>query len=317
MHISNTPKRDGYMFAAILNSTLAACCALAATFVAVPSLAQKGGSRGGTGGGTSHGSSSPGIVRSAPGYPDVYSNSSPVPTSQPLPTTEPLPKPVVYEDEKCLPWDISGGHDTAVSVKRLKVPSGARSEYEKACSANNKQKFGEAEQHARKAIDKFQEYPAAWVMLGVVLEEEHKSQDARDSCSHAMSVDSKYVPAYLCNAEFLTREQQWEQVLNVANQAVGLNSAGDSYANYYRATAFYYMNNLDDAKKSALQAAENDVSRNRLPLYFLLAHIYEAQGDRAEAVARLRQILKQHNDRQDEDAVKQYLTKLEVQEESK
>jgi len=162
-----------------------------------------------------------------------------------------------------------------------------------------------------RAFEKFQSYPAAWVMLGMILEEQHKRQEARDACDHAMTIDSKYLPAYLCQAEFSARNREWERVLNVANLTLGLNSAGDGYANYYRATSFFHMKNLVEAKKSALQASEIDVNHNNGPLYFLLAQIYEAEGDKTEAEAQIRLFLKYHTDPQQEVAAKQFLAKLE------
>jgi hypothetical protein len=77
------------------------------------------------------------------------------------------------------------------------------------------------------------------------------------------------------------------------------------------------MKNLVDAKKSALQAAEIDVDHTNVLLYFLTAQIYEAQGDKAEAAAQGRQILKHHVDREQEDAAKEYLANLESEEETK
>ena len=281
--------------------------------LAMPCLAQKGGAGGG--GGARGGGG--GGVTNVPAYPTIYNPSVQPGIVQPMPDNQPLPKPTIFEDEKCLPWDVSEGKDTAVSVTRLKIPSNARSEYQKACDANNKQKFDEAEQHARKAIEKFKDYSAAWVMLGVILEEQHKAPEARDACSQALTSDSKYVPAYLCRAEFSTRDKQWDAVLNVAELAVGLNTAGDAYANYYRAMAYFNMNNLTEAKKAALQSAQTDVSRNETPLHFLLAHIYAAEGDRTDAAAELRQILKHRNDKQQESAVKDYLAQLESQPEAK
>ena len=246
-------------------------------------------------------------------YPTIYENPTAPPIAQPLPNIPPPLKPVVLQDENCLPWNLSEGKDTAVSVTRLEVPSKARSEYAKACDANTKNKFDDAERHVRGAIEKFQNYPAAWVMLGMVLEEQHKDKDARDACDRATTIDSKYLPAYLCQAEFSIRDREWEQALNLANLAVGLNSDGDGYAYYYEAAAYFHTNNLVDAKKSALHAAEIDVNHNNVSLYFLLAQIYEAEGNNAEAASQLRQILKRHNGKEQEDAAKKDLAKLESQ----
>jgi Flp pilus assembly protein TadD len=285
-------------------------CALAAILFASTALAQKGGAGGvHGGGGGSHGAI--GSVAPAPSRPPIFANPVPPPVAQPMPDVPPLPKPVIFEDERCLPWNVSKARDTSVSVTSLQVPGKAKGEYQKACQANNKNKFEDAERHAHNAIDKFQNYAAAWVLLGVLLEEQHKRPEAHDACVRAASIDSKYMPAYLCQAELSTRSQEWEQVMNLASLSLGLNSAGDGYAYYYRATALFHTNNLADAKKSALQAAEIDVDHSEIPLYFLLAQIYEAEGDKANAATQLRQILKHHTDRQQEDAAKQYLAQLE------
>lgn len=246
-------------------------------------------------------------------YPTVYENPTVPAIGQPLPNIPEAPKPVVLQDENCLPWNLSEAKDTAVSVTRLQVPSKARSEYAKACDANNKNKFDEAERHARGAIEKFQNYPAGWVMLGMTLEEQHKDKDARDACDRASAIDPRYLPAYLCQAEFSIRDREWDQVLNLANLALGLNSQGDSYAYYYQAAAYFHSNDLVEAKKSAQHAVEIDVNHSNGSLFFLLAQIYEAEGNKTEAASQLHQILKYHTGKEQEDAAKQELAKLDSQ----
>jgi tetratricopeptide (TPR) repeat protein len=221
------------------------------------------------------------------------------------------------DENRCFPWNLTAVRSTTVSVTRLRVPSNARIEYEKACDASNKNKFEEAEQHARSAINKFQDYSAAWVMLGVILEEQHKEQEARDACSHAAAIDATYLPANLCAAEVSARNREWEQVLNAADLALGLKSEGDPYAYYYRAMACLHLNNPVEAKKSALQAVEIDVNHNEPSFYLLLAQIYEREGDSANAIAQLQQFLKHPTDRQQEDAAKRFLANLESQQSTK
>lgn len=224
----------------------------------------------------------------------------------------PLVKPEVINDEKCLPWNLAAMQVTGSTVKALKVPSKARDEYAKACLASQKKKLDEAEQHLRRAIDRFKDYPAAWVMLGVVLDEQNKVQEARDACSQVTTIDAKYFPAYLCLAEFSARNQEWQRLLELANAALDINPENDGYAHYYRAMAYFYLNNLVDAQKNALQAAEVDLNHNYLPLYFLLAQIYAAQGDKGAAAAELRMALKNQNDPAQEVVAKRYLAKLEA-----
>ena len=312
-HSGSTLEPAPLKLAAILSWKQVFFCAVAVALSAVPFHAQKGAPAGG--GGTSRGTSgrAPGGTVTTNRYPTVYSNPTVEPEWQPFPDIQMPPRHLIIEDEKCLPWNVSEMRAAAVSVSRLKIPSKASHEYDKACDANNKKKFDEAAQHLHAAIDKFQDYAAAWVLLGVVQEEQGKGKEATDACAHAIAIDSTYLPGYLCGAEFSTRKQEWENVLNLSNLALGLNPAGDGYAYYYRAIAYFHMKNLVDAKKSALQAAEIDVKRNEVPLDFLLAQIYDADGDKANAADKLRQILKNHNGGQQADAVKQYLAKLEAE----
>jgi hypothetical protein len=229
-----------------------------------------------------------------------------------MPDAQPFMAPVIVNDEKCLPWNLSATQNSILSVTALKVPSKARGEYEKACNASRKKKFEESEQHLRRAIDKFKDYSAAWVMLGVVLDEQHKEQEARDACSRVTTFDAKYFPAYLCLAEFSARNQDWPRLLELSNLALAVSPENDGYAHYYRAMAFFYLKNLVDAQTNALQAAQVDLNHNYLPLYFLLAQIHAAQGDKVAAAAELRAALKNHNDPVQEDVARRYLARLEA-----
>ena len=197
---SHTPEADFCRLALILSRKQIALCVLVMALSVAPSHAQL--------------KNRPEIGPGPMSGPSSNINSEIVCGGPMIGDLPPLRKPVVADDEKCLPWNLSGARDKTSSVATLKVPSKARSEYESACNAAQKKKFQDAEQHARGAIEKFQNYPAAWVMLGVVLDEQDKVQDARDACSHAAKIDEKYLPAYLCAAAFSARTQEWEQLLN-------------------------------------------------------------------------------------------------------
>jgi len=215
------------------------------------------------------------------------------------------------DDERCFPWKLSEMKAAGTSVAQLKVPPQARREYEKACDASGQNHFDEAEQHMRKVLEKFPAYPAAWVMLGTSLENQNKPAEARDACSHATTVDAKYLPAYLCVAEISARNQDWKEVLHAADAALALHPERDPYPDYYRARACLHLNDLAEAKKSALRAVEIDSSHYEPSLYFLLAQIYEREGDRPNAIAQLQLLLKLHPDATQEDMAKQLLARLE------
>lgn len=297
--------------------------ALAIVLCAAPAMAQKGtpsggGSRGSGGSGGSNGTGPPpGSGGTSRG---TYFPQPSVDTSQPgvfIPTMDPIPKPVVIEDEMCLPWDLPDMRGATVSAIRLGVPSKARSEYDKACSAFKRKKMTEAEQHVRGAIEKYPNYLAAWVMLGQVLQDEQKMTEAHDACTKALSVDPTYLPPYLCLAGLLDRENDWGDLLTLSGRFIGMNPVGDRYAHYFSGIAHFHLYNLPEAQKNVMQAIAIDTEHHQPGLYFLLAQIYGEQGDVADAEIQIRLFLKYNNVREDKDAAKQYLAKLQSEQTAK
>ena len=303
-----------------------AFCALALSLAAVPLHAQRGGTPGnggprGTGGMQGRpmgGSASAGMPGTSPIYGGDRSAIQPIdPTLMPpIIPNAPLPPAQVVEDEACLPWALSAVRGATVSVIRLGVPSKARNEYNKACGDFKKQKFVDAEEHARNAIQKYSEYVAAWVMLGEVLEGRKEPDQARNACSQAESTDPTYLPAYLCLANLDANQSRWNELLGVTQTAIGLDPVGDVYAYFYRSMALFNLNKLGEAEKAGTIASGLDTSNHQPAVHFLLAQIYAAEGDLASAKAEIRQFLKVNNDRERSDAAKQYLAKLEARQQT-
>jgi hypothetical protein len=82
-------------------------------------------------------------------------------------------------------------------------------------------------------------------------------------------------------------------------------------------TADYRIHKLAEAEKSALEVAENDRDSNEVPVYLLLAQIFEAEGNSDAAAAQIRHFLKLSTDRQESRLAKQYLAELENQQVAK
>ncbi len=291
----------------ILNWKPFALCSIA-VILAVPAFAQRTG-----GGGTRGAGGNGGGASNVGGNPSVFSPQPAQPLGmQPLIPDTPLPKPQMTEDESCMPWALSQIRGATVSVVRLEVPDKARSEYDKACGDFHKKKMADAEQHVRSAIEKYSNYVAAWVMLGQVLAAQQEADKAHEACSKANATDPTYLPPYLCLAELDAKAGNWEEILNVTKMALGLNPVGDVYANFYRAMAFFNLNKLPEAEKSALQAEGIDMDHKQAPVHYLLAQIYDAKGDVASAMAEVKQFLKLNQDKQKTEEAKQYLAKLEA-----
>jgi tetratricopeptide (TPR) repeat protein len=198
----------------------------------------------------------------------------------------------LIDSEACNSWTESGVHSPTVSAARLAIPGKASSEYQKGCGSYKDRHFGQAEQHLRKAIDEYPQYAAAWVVLGQVLDAQHKRDDARQACSKAVTLDPTYVAPYLCLAEFSATEADWKQVSSLAERAIALDPVNNPYCLYYIADADVHLDRLSPAESSALAAVHLD-TWHRLPqLHLLLAQIYAAKGDTYAEVAQLREYLK-------------------------
>jgi tetratricopeptide (TPR) repeat protein len=288
---------------------------LAIALSASPIRAQKGGPPGGGSGG-SRGTPGGGAPRGGgPGRPDPPPiQPGNIPNTERgvfIPPMEQLPKPVVVEDDSCLPWDLPAARGATVSAVRLGVPGKARSQYEKACSAFKKNKMTEAEQHSRDAIQKYPNYPAAWVMLGQALQDQQRLSEAHDACSKPLTVDPTYLPPYLCLAGLLNGGKQWSDLLALSDRFRGLSSVGDMYASYYRGLALSHLGNLPEAQKSVSQAIAIDTEHHQPSFFFLLAQIYGEQGDLVDATLQVQQFQKFSNSRQDKDSAREYLSELQ------
>ena len=264
----------------------------------------------------------PSSVGKTPSAHPVFSGDFPQLGMQPStlavrPALESLPMPLVTEDEDCFPWAASAVRGFTVSVMTLQVPSKARKEFEKACGDMKKKKPSDAVQHARNAIENYPHYLAAWVMLGEALEGLQQTEEARNACESALSIERTYLPPYICLTEISVRRQEWDAVLNLTESVLRLSPAGDGYVYFSRATAYYRTERFAEAEKSALAAAGIATEHSSAPIYFLLAQIYEAEGHSEAAAAQVRHFLKLSTDRQESSVAKQYLATLEGQQATK
>jgi tetratricopeptide (TPR) repeat protein len=217
-------------------------------------------------------------------FDDLYGTPSMVPMP---PASDGL-----VESEGCNSWTESGVRSPTVSVSRLAVPGKASGEYQKGCGAYKDKRFDQAERHFRKAIDIYPSYPAAWVVLGQVLDAQHEREDARQACSQAIKIDPTYVAPYLCLAEFSATEDDWKQVSNLSERALALDPVNNPYSLYYTADAAFHLNNLAEAEKKALASVALDTWHHLPQLHLLLAQIYAAKGDLDSEAAQLRNYLK-------------------------
>jgi len=221
-----------------------------------------------------------------------------------------VPRTATDGDESCFMSPLTGIHSPTAGLASLKVPKGARKDFQHACAATSRKNLAKAEEELREAVHEDPQYPAAWVLLGQVLKAEQKPAEARNACSQALSVDPNYLPADVCLADLCAVEHRWEEMLRLANTAVALDPANDPRAYFYAAAAYFALHRVAEAETSALKAVEIDKARREPRAHFLLAQIYEIEGKPDGEAAQLQEYLKSATDPQEVAMVKKYLSDL-------
>jgi len=193
--------------------------------------------------------------------------------------------------EACTTLTEEGFHSVSVSAARLMVPGKASSEYRRACGALKDRKLSQAEEHLRKALDVYPNYPTAWVLLGQIFEAQQKHAEARQACSQAVRVDAAYVPPYLCLADFAAREGDWAQVSVLADRARPLDP-GSAFVFYFTAGSQFHFQQFGQAEINAEAALRLDI-RHQIPeLHYLMARIFQTKGDLRNEAIQLQEYLK-------------------------
>src|ERR1051326_5388246 len=214
-------------------------------------------------------------------------------------------------DENCLLAPLASITTPSIAATQLQIPANARIEYEKACQALRHKKSAQAEKHLQKAVTESPKYAVAWVTLGQVLGLGHRLDEARRACLQGVTVETTYVPAYLCLADIAARERGWDEVLRFSARAIELDPSSNAVAYEYHAAALLNLRDLAAAEKSAVRAVQIDFKHSEPRALFVLAQIYEAKGDTASEAAELREYLKYAKDSSDIVFVKQALEELE------
>ena len=272
-------------------------------------------------GGSPHGSQGSGSsepttpVAAGPGLPGNGDISDPFGLTVPLTVLGDASGDIsrIMQNEACNTWTESGVRSPTVSAARLAVPAKAAGEYQKGCSAYKGKKFPEAEDHLRHAIDYYQDYSAAWVVLGQVLNSEEKRDDAHAACWKAREIDPGYVASYLCLADVAAVDKDWDQVSDLARQALGIDPTGNAYAYYYASDAALHLKQLTQADVYAQAAIKIDQWHRMPELHLLLAHVYDSEKNLVGEAEQLRQFLKAAPNSKDAPAAKTLLAQVEAQ----
>lgn len=198
----------------------------------------------------------------------------------------------------------------AVSVTSLLVPKNARKEFDKGENDFRRNKLKPATEHFEKAVAIYQQYAVAWNELGRIYLIDKKNDDAAQAFGKATAADPQYIPPYISLAELQLQQSQFEAAAATAGKALVV-SPGLAPAGFVQAVAYFKLNRLDDAEKSA-RAAETGPHQNLPQLHLLLTDILLRRSDYSGAVAEMQAYLKEFPNGQMAAQVKKQLPEVEA-----
>ncbi len=209
---------------------------------------------------------------------------------------------VVWLDEKQLEGTLDIGtiviypavriQGTTVSATSLSAPKDARKAFERAEKALRKNDFEEAEKDLDHAVGTFPKYAAAWYMLGLVREQSHHNDEARDAFSRALEADGNYVSPYIGLARLAAMVPNWQETADLTKHALELNALDLPYGYYLNSLANFNLHNMDDAERSAFKLKRLDAVHRFPEIYLVLAGICRSRHDNAGEAEQLRTYLK-------------------------
>ncbi len=211
---------------------------------------------------------------------------------------------------------ISRVPGTVISLTDMRAPKEAKKSLERANKALEKKNLPEAERNLKTAVEAFPDYASAWYKLGLVYQQQKRNQDARDAFNKAIAADSKFVNPYFQLARIAGIEQKWQEVADITDRALALDPLDFPEGYYFNSLAYYVMNKLDIAERSARKAQRLD-SLHRIPrINVMLADILEKKRDFAGSIEQLQAYLNFSPTPADADRIRLKIQKLEDQSKS-
>ncbi len=205
---------------------------------------------------------------------------------------------------------------TTESGKNLLAPKAAKKDLEKARKAFKKEKYDEAENYLLSAVKIYPDYVDAWFMLGRLHQQQDRNDLAQDDFTKAIVADELFIEPYVWLAQLHFIKGNWQEVADITDQAMELDPISYPVGYFLNGVAYYHLEELDQAEKSAQQGLRLD-SMHRIPqIHLLLANIYSKRQDRDQSIKEMRNYLKYSPDGAEANEVRSKLEVLEKLSES-
>lgn len=201
-----------------------------------------------------------------------------------------------------------------ISLKTLAAPAAALKPYRRAVKelAKKKPKFKRAARDLTRAVEEFEEFAAAWNLLGHCRRALKEDGAALEAFEAAVAADPEYLAPYLSLAELKLQQGEVEGSEGWSRKALERNPELLQAA-YLNAFANYQLKRLDAAQTSILQVHESANVATFPGSHYLFGLILAAKGLALEASVEFDKFLALNPDFQDAHEVRQILAEWEDQ----
>lgn len=168
-----------------------------------------------------------------------------------------------------------------------------------------------AAKELEKAVETYQEFSAAWNLLGEARLRMKDLPGARTALQKAVAVEPKFVAPYLTLIRLDFSENKVDEALKTTEQVLKL-SPELPEAHYHRALALTALNRPEEAEAS-LKIVDASGEAQRFPrTHFMLGNLLMSRGDIGGAAAQFREYLKEEPKSRAAEAVRMQLQKWEA-----
>jgi len=194
---------------------------------------------------------------------------------------------------------VEGSTGATISATSAGAPDAAVKALTKGYEQEKDDDWDEAEKSLIKATQIYPKYAVAWSELGRVQLAKKDIEAARHSFNQSLQADPHLATGYLGMIEIAAREQKWQEMSDLSNQIIALNTGYFVDAWFYSGLANYNMQKLEAAAKSAQEGLKLDTDHRFPKLEYLLGLVYVDQHNYAAANEHMQKYLRLMTDPKD------------------
>ncbi len=180
---------------------------------------------------------------------------------------------------------------STISMTSIAAPKEARQAYDRGRKARTENKLVQAERELIKAVELYQNYAAAWALLGEIHTVQNRLEEAVKDYTRATGCDPQFVTPYFGLAIIAVNQKRWQDAANFTDQTIRLNGYAYPVAYFYNAVANYQLRNFEVAERSGRKFQTLDAEHRHPDVALLISEILADRGDYQGAVQQLRAYL--------------------------